>query len=207
MGGFSTAKAAPMRNKIIFSLVVFGAFGALLSAYVYAVPSKPLPPVFNPAPNPYADGIYANGIVESSQSNGENTNIYSEVSGSIVRIVVAEGQQVTQGAPLVEIDDSIQKATVEQQRSQAEAAQAMLEELRAQPRKENLEVARAQVEMAQATLKTAQDALDKQRNSFALAPGLIITRKTLFCHGNEQKTTVIERGSVSVRVAFVATMH
>ena len=55
---------------------------------------------------------------------------------------------MTQGTPLVQIDDSVQRATVEQQQSQAEAAQALLDELRAQPRKENLEVARAQVEMA-----------------------------------------------------------
>ena len=159
-----------MRNKVIFFLVVFGALGALASAYVYAVPSKPLPPVFNPAPNPYAQGIYANGIVESYQSNGENTNIYPEVSGSIVRILVAEGQQVTLGTALVQIDDSVQKATAEQQRSQAEAARALLDELRAQPRRENLEVAIAQVEMAKASAKTAEDSLDKQQSAYNLAP-------------------------------------
>lgn len=119
---------------------------------MYAVPSKPLPPVFHPAPNPYVQGIYANGIVESYQSSGENANICPEVAGSVVRVLVAEGQQVTQGTALVLVDDSIQKAVVEQQRSQAEAAQAMLDELRAQPRKENLEVALAQVDMARATL-------------------------------------------------------
>jgi HlyD family secretion protein len=159
-----------MRNKIIFVLVVLGVLGAFGSAYVYAVPSKPLPPVFNPAPNPYGDGIYANGIIESYQSNGENINIYPEVPGSIVRILVTEGQAVTQGTPLVQIDDTVQRATMEQQKSQADAAQAMLDELRAQPRKENLDVARAQVEMAQASLKSAQDTLEKQQNSFKLAP-------------------------------------
>jgi len=159
-----------MRNKIIFIMVALGVMGALGSAYVYAVPNKPLPPVFNPAPDPYAQGIYANGIVESYQSNGENTNIYPEVSGSILRVFVTEGQSVAQGTPLIQIDDSIQKATAEQLRSQAEAAQAMLEELRAQPRKENLEVARAQVTMAQATLKTADDTLDKQERSFKIDP-------------------------------------
>jgi len=159
-----------MRNKIIFGLVILGALGALGSAYVYAVPGKPLPPVFNPAPDPYAQGIYANGIIESFQSSGENINIYPEVPGSIVRVLVAEGQSVTQGTPLVQIDDTVQRATAEQQKSQAEAAQALLGELRAQPRKENLEVARAQVEMAQASLKTAQDALDKQQSSYKLDP-------------------------------------
>lgn len=159
-----------MRNKVLLALILAGAGGALWSAYVYAVPTKPLAPVFNPAPDPYAQGIYANGIVESDQSNGENINIYPEVAGSIVRVLVTEGQAVTQGTPLVQIDDSVQRATVEQQKSQTEGAQALLEELRAQPRKENLEVARAQMAMAQANLKSMQDQLDKQQRSYDLDP-------------------------------------
>jgi HlyD family secretion protein len=162
-----------MRNKFIFVLIVLGVLGALGSAYVYAVPKKALPPVFNPAPDPYAQGIYANGIVESYQANGENTNIYPEVSGPVVRILVTEGQSVTQGAPLLQIDDTVQRATVEQQKAQADAAQAMLEELRAQPRKETFEVARAQVDMARASLKSAQDALDKQQHSYDIDPASI----------------------------------
>ncbi len=159
-----------MRNKMIFALVVVGVFGALWSAYVYAVPSQSLPPVFNPAPDPYSQGIYANGIVESDQSNGENINIYPEVAGSITQILVSEGQAVARGTPLVAIDDTVQRAIVEQQKSQADAAQALLDELHAQPRKENLEVARAQVDMAQAALKSAQDQLDKQQRSYDIAP-------------------------------------
>jgi HlyD family secretion protein len=162
-----------MRNKVIFLLIVLGVLGALGSAYVYAVPNKPLPPVFNPAPDPYAQGIYANGIIESYQTNGENTNIYPEVAGPVVRILVTEGQSVTQGTPLLQIDDTVQRATVEQQKAQADAAQAMLEELRAQPRKETFEVARAQVDMAQASLKSAQDSLDKQQHSYDIDPASV----------------------------------
>jgi HlyD family secretion protein len=159
-----------MRNRFVFGMVVLGVLGALWSAYVYAVPSKPLGPVFNPAPNPFAKGIYANGIVESYQANGENINIYPEVAGAIVRVLVTEGQAVARGAPLVEIDETVQRATVEQQRAQAEAARALLEELRAQPRKETLEVARAQADMAQASLKSARDQRDKQQRSFDIDP-------------------------------------
>jgi len=159
-----------MRNKIIFGLVFLGIVVALYSAHLYAVPSKPLPPVFNPAPDPYAKGIYANGIVESYQTQGENINLYPEVSGTIAKVFVAEGQTVTQGTPLIAIDDSIQRATTEQQKSQAEAARALLDELKAQPRKENLEVARAQVDMATASLKSANDTLAKQQRSYDIAP-------------------------------------
>ncbi len=159
-----------MRNKIIFFLVIIGAIGALFSAYVYAVPSKPLPPAFTPASNPFDKGIFANGIVESFQSNGENTNIYPEVPGTIVRIEVAEGQHVMAGTPLIVIDDSVQRAIVEQQRAQADAAHALLEELRAQPRRETLEVASAQVDLAAASLKSTKDTYEKQKSSYDLAP-------------------------------------
>ena len=159
-----------MRNKIIFILAIIGLSAGLLSAYIFGIEKNPLPPAFNPASNPYGKGIYANGIIESNQTSGENINIYPEVPGTIIKIAGAEGESVRRGAPLVMIDDSVQKATAEQQKFQAEAARTLLAELKAQPRKETLEVAKAQVENASAALKSAQDQLDKQRNSFELDP-------------------------------------
>ena len=159
-----------MRHKVLFSLALIGVVVGLVSAYLYSVQKTTLPPVFNPAPNPYAKGIYANGIIESYLTNGQNINLYPEVAGTITRILVAEGATVSQGTPLFALDDSVQRATVEQQQSQAEAAFALLEELRAQPRQEALDVAKAQVDMASASLKNAQDQLDKQQRSYALEP-------------------------------------
>ena len=157
-----------MRNRILFFLSIVGILAGIVSAYIYGAEKKPQPPVFNPAPNPYAKGVYANGIIESYQTNGENINIYPEVSGTVTRILVAEGQSVRRGMPLLTMDDSVQRATSQQQKSQAEAALALLQELKAQPRKENLEVAKAQVEYASASLKSAQDQLDKQKRSYEL---------------------------------------
>jgi HlyD family secretion protein len=159
-----------LRNKIIFSLVAVGIVSGVGSAYVYAVPNKPLPPVFAPAPDPYAQGIYAEGMVESSQANGMNINIYPEVPGVITQVLVTEGDSVKAGAPLVVLEDSVQRGIMEQQRCQVEAARAALSELTAQPRPETLEVARAQVEMATASLKNAEDQMNKQKESFALSP-------------------------------------
>lgn len=159
-----------MRNKVLFTLAIIGLVAGLVSAYIFGIEKKPQPPAFNPASNPYGKGIYANGIIESYQKSGENINIYPEVAGTITRILVAEGQTVRQGTPLLMIEDSVQRATAAQQKSQAEAALAFLEELKAQPREETLEVARAQVELAQATLKSSRDQLDKQRQSYALNP-------------------------------------
>jgi len=159
-----------MRNQIVFALVVAGALGGLFSAYVYAVPSKPLPPAFSPASNPFARGVFANGIVESYQATGENTTIHPEVAGVVTRIFVAEGQRVKAGEPLVSLDDTVQRAIAAQQKAQADAARSVLDELRAQPRKENLEIARAQVALATANLKSANDSYDKQRRSWEIAP-------------------------------------
>ncbi len=159
-----------MRNKVLFTLAIVGLLAGLVGAYIFGIEKKPPPPAFKPASNPYAKGIYANGIIESYQVNGENINIYPEVAGTITGILVAEGQSVRKGTPLLMIDDSVQRATVAQQRSQAEAALALLEELRAQPRRESLEVARAQVDLAGASLKNAQDQFDKQRKSYTLNP-------------------------------------
>ncbi|HET6418985.1 MAG TPA: biotin/lipoyl-binding protein [Geobacteraceae bacterium] len=159
-----------MRNRILFFLAIVGLIAGLVSAYIYGLEKKPQPPVFSPASNPYGKGIYANGIIESYQTSGANINIYPEVSGIIIKIPVSEGQNVRQGMPLIIIDDSVQRATAEQQKAQAAAALSLLGELRAQPRKENLEIAKAQVEYAGAGLKTALDQLAKQRKSYELNP-------------------------------------
>ena len=126
---------------------------------VSGITQPPLPPAFSPATNPYPNGIYAEGMVESDQPSGENINVYPEVSGTVKQILVAEGQEVKKGTVLLVIDDSIQRATVEQLQSQAQAAFTLLDELKAQPRKETLDVNEAQVVAAQAALKTAQDRL------------------------------------------------
>lgn len=160
----------PMSNRILFILAGVGVLVGLIGAYVYGRQPPVQPPAFEPAGNPYADGIYANGIVESLQTQGQNVSIYPEVSGAVTAILVSEGQAVRQGTPLLKIEDSVQKASAEQLRAQADAAQATLQELKAEPRAETLQVAQAQMQYAAANLKTLQDTLDKQRHAFQLDP-------------------------------------
>jgi len=159
-----------MRNKILFIVSGCGLALALASAYIFSQQPKAQPPLFSPAANPYAKGIYSEGMIESDQAQGENINIYPEVAGPITQVLVAEGQSVHHGDLLLSIDDSVQRATAEQLRSQADAALALLNELKAEPRPESLRVAAAQVENARATLKSAQDALAKQARSYELEP-------------------------------------
>jgi HlyD family secretion protein len=155
-------------TRLLFVLAGLGSAAAIASVFVLNQRPNPQPPVFDPAPNPYAQGIYANGIVESDQPSGSNVNLYPEVSGTVTDVVVREGQTVRRGDELLRLDDRVQRATAEQQRAQAQAAMAMLEELKAQPRPENLNVAQAQLAAAEASAKSARDAYDKQQHAFEL---------------------------------------
>ena len=155
-----------MINKPIFIGSGMGLAGALVSAYLFSQEPAAQHPVFNPAANPYGKGIYSNGIVESDQAEGQNINIYPEVAGPVTRVLVHEGQAVHQGDALLSIDDSVQRATAEQQQAAARAAQALLQELQRQPRPETLAVSEAQVSHAQAQLKSAQDSRDKLEHAF-----------------------------------------
>ena len=159
-----------MKNRIIFLVAFVGVLGGITTAIYSSVTKPALPPAFQPAANPYSSAIYAEGIVESAQTSGENINVYPEVAGTVREILVSEGQRVKAGDTLLRIDDSIQGATAEQLASQAQAAKAMLDELKAEPRKENLEVADAQVVSAEASLKTAEDTLQKERTAYEADP-------------------------------------
>ena len=159
-----------MKHKLIFGISLAGILAGAATAVFFSIKTPALPPAFSPASNPYGNGIYAEGIVESAQSSGENINMYPEVAGTVKEILVSEGQQVKAGDSLLRLDDSIQRATTEQQGSQAEAARALLNELKAEPRKETLDVAAAQVVSAKATLVTARDTYQKDITAYQMDP-------------------------------------
>jgi len=162
-----------MKNRWLIGLAVAGAFGGVVSAVFYSTQHKAQAPAFQPTANPYPNGVYANGIIQSDQDNGTNTAIYPEVAGTVIDIPVKEGQAVKRGDTLLSLDASVQRATTEQLRSQAEAARATLAELKAQPRPESLAVVAAQVDAAAATVKLNQDTLDKLQGLYDKAQNLI----------------------------------
>jgi HlyD family secretion protein len=159
-----------VQNRILFALAGVGVLLGILGAWYFGIRHPPQPPAFNPAANPYAQGIYANGIVESAQASGENVNVYPEVAGPVTAVLVAEGQTVKAGTALLAVDTSVQQALTAQLKAQADAAGSLLEELRRQPRPETLEVARAQKDAAAANLRQVADQFAKQQQSFAIDP-------------------------------------
>jgi len=183
-----------VKIRWLFVLSLVGALLGIIAAVYYARQKAPQPPVFQPASNPFKSGIYANGIVESDQESGSNVNLYPEVAGTVVRIPVHEGQQVKAGDELLALEDSVQRATAAQQQAQADAAQAALDELRAQPRKETLNVALAQVDAAQASLRTVRDQFDKLNHSYSINP-LSVSRDAL---DNAANAVRVAQGSLAV---------
>ena len=157
-----------MRNKIIFSLSIFGILAGIIAAYLFGIERKAQPPAFAPISNPYDTAIYANGIIESDQAGGSNITVFPEVAGQIKSVLVQEGQSVKAGTPLLSIEDSVQRATTGQLELQADAARALLAELQAQPRKETLAIAKSQVDLAESNWKVAHDQYAKRSASFAL---------------------------------------
>ena len=160
-----------MRNKILIGLAVLGILFGIGNAFFMKIRPNPQPPAFKPASNPYPKGIYANGIIESAQKSGSNINIYPEVSGTVLRVLVAEGQKVKAGTPLLELDDRVQRATTESAKAQAEVAAANLANVQSQNTK-----LKASWEIDERSV--SRDALDTSTNAVRSAKaGLELARK------------------------------
>ncbi|VVE75038.1 biotin/lipoyl-binding protein [Pandoraea sputorum] len=134
-----------------------GILAAILRAFLFGLERRAEPPVVVPVASPYPEEIYAAGIVEGVQGGGGNIKVYPEVSGVVSRVLVHEGDTVHAGELLLQIDDSVQRATTGQLHAQMLAAEVTLEELKTEPRQETLAVAKAQVDQEQANLNAAQN--------------------------------------------------
>lgn len=78
-----------MKNRTIFALSFIGILAGIGAAIVFGITKEPLPPAFSPAASPYSNSIYAEGIVESAQTSGENISVYPEVAGTVKEILVS----------------------------------------------------------------------------------------------------------------------
>jgi HlyD family secretion protein len=183
------------RNKITFALAIIGVLSSLVAAYVFGKQRTAQVPVFTPISSPYDSAIFANGMIESDQPSGENINVFPEVSGPIIKVFVQEGQEVSAGTLLFKIDDSVQRATTEQLRLQAEASLSLLNELKAEPRPETLAIARVQVALAESNLKAAEDPYDKDRAAYDL------DSKTISTTVLDSAKDAVDQASVSLQVA------
>lgn len=132
-----------LNTRTLFMLASGGIIIGMLSVYFYNQNLKALEPLAVSF-NPYKDGIYATGIVESFQVNGSNVNMYPLVSGRVIDIKIKDGDPVKKGDELVTIDNSIQTAVVGRDK--------------------------ANVDLAKDNLTTVQDQYDKLKAAYDINP-------------------------------------
>lgn len=179
-----------MRNKILTGIAIFGIILGLGSAYFMKLRPKSEPPAFKPASNPYRSGIYANGIIESAQQSGANVNMYPEVSGTVMKILVSEGQQVRRGEPLLVLDDTVQRSTAESAKAGVAVAKATLAGVQAQYDKlkaswqlDQRSVSRDALDTAENAIRSSKANLELARKQFDAASALL-GKYTLTAHEN-----------------------
>ena len=160
-----------MRNKVIFIVSAHRACCWRSSAPSSSASSRrrsrrcsTRPPI----PTPRASTPTASS--KASRRRARTSTSIPRSSGPITQVLVAEGAKVHKGRSAA--DDRRFRAAGDGRAAaaQAEAALALLDELKAEPRPETLAVAAAQVDNARATLKNAQDQLAKQEQSYAIDP-------------------------------------
>ncbi len=158
-----------MKNKLLIGVAILGVLLAIGSAYISGIPAKPQPAAFKPTSNPYAKGIYANGIVETPQASGENVNVYPEVPGTVLKILVTEGQHVPPGTPLLILDDSVQRATTASFKAQVDVAKATLKNLQDQYLKQKASWSLDTRSVSKDVLDTAENAARGAKAALELA--------------------------------------
>lgn len=102
--------------------------------------------------------LSASGTVEATEAR-----LGFQSSGRVGRITVREGQQVTEGAILGELDTAELEARRRQALARVEAAEALLRELERGAQREEIAQAMAAVEAARERLSDAQRDLERNR--------------------------------------------
>lgn len=169
-----------MKIKVLILIASFGILMGLVSVLFYNETSEHRPPVAV-SYNPYKNGIYATGIVESFQPTGSNINIYPEVADRVTHVFVKDGQVVKKNTPILAIDNSVQKETTAKDFANIQLAHAnlinVLEQLQKIKKaytlnpqavsKNALDNAINSVKIAQATLRVNTKQYDADRNLLA----------------------------------------
>jgi HlyD family secretion protein len=135
---------------------------------------------------------------------GTKANVVAEVGGRITEIAVEEGDTVTQGQPIVTLDDAALQAQVKQAQAALSAAEANLAEVKAGTRREAIEAAEAALQQAQAeragaaltvsnTLQIRDNPqqidaqVDAARSGVALAEQNVAVRQTLLAEARYRR--------------------
>jgi HlyD family secretion protein len=99
--------------------------------------------------------------VYSGRVEATEIKVSAEVPGKVASLKVKEGQRVSQGEVIAELDQTTKKLKVEQARAALVVAEKNLAKIKALPRKQDISIAAAQVEEAKATLTEIERNLNR----------------------------------------------
>ena len=151
---------------IALPILALGGFALTgLAVARFNAPPKTGPAPVAPAPIPFPDRVAGVGLIEPAS---ETILIGTQVGGIVSQVLVKEGERVTKGQALIEIDSrdaearlASARAKVETAKSRVSAAEARVAQLVARPRAEDVAEAKALVEAREAALSDAKGRLDR----------------------------------------------
>jgi len=112
-------------------------------------------------------GVTVSGTIRCRQK----VAVASEIVASVKRLLVKEGQRVTKGQSLVELDDSVVAAECAKAAARVELAEQHLAELEAGPRPEEIAKAKETLAWARSSLTYAQQEYDKLQEAMKRGAG------------------------------------
>ena len=120
--------------------------------------------LMQPPRAPFENRVAGSGIVEPKF---ENISVGSATPGIVTEVSVKVGQKVQRGDPLFKLDDRQLQAELKVRQSAVTAAEADLERLKNQPRKEAVPVYEAAVHEMEANLADMNDQLKRTHDLYA----------------------------------------
>ena len=150
------------KNKIFSSLIVLGCVAALTSCghetHAASEPAGVPVQLRTPAVVERAESVSASGSVEGS----ETADVAFQVGGRVTRVLVEEGQHVSKGQLLAEIEPTDYRNAFNAATAQKEAAQAVQQRADAGVRQQELEQARIDFERSEDEYKRMKFLLDRK---------------------------------------------
>jgi HlyD family secretion protein len=147
-----------IRFIIIPALAVTG-IGLSMYTVRKQVPSSPVPPMsIEPPKSPFPKRIAGVGLVEPTT---DVVSVGSPLPGVVARVAVVEGQKVSKGDVLFELDGRQTTADLAEARARLAVEERRLTALRALPRAPNVTMAEATLASARAQLVDAKGRLDR----------------------------------------------
>ncbi len=149
-------------RKFLLPLIAVGMLTFALLHVVRANQKGPdvAPPV-DPARSPFGRTVAGSGIVEART---ENISIGSPLPGIVTTVHVKVGTDVKVGDKLFELDDRALKAEADYREAALKAAQAQLDRLENQPRKEERDISATKVREAEVNLGDQKEQLTRARS-------------------------------------------